>query len=180
MTPIKKLLQTTALFAALCVASQAKEITLTVNNPSALGAVVLLDTVTIGANEVAEVKSLYGVGTESGSSLVVIKNGITNRIGAGLLRGGGSTTPLRLPTVAGPATIRLEAGSGSETWNCTVKIEPESFPPDKTIIIPQGTPGANIIMEQSSDLVHWTNSVPGLYTNTAESHLFFRIRAERF
>ena len=34
-------------------------------------------------------------------------------------------------------------------------------------------------MEQSRDLINWTNSVPGLYTNTAISHLFFRLRAER-
>ena len=174
---MKTLLQTTLLLTCLCVASQASQVTLTVNSRAVYGAVILSDEIAIGANEVAEVKSLNGVG--STSYLRVIKNGITNSLWPQELQGGGSLFPLPLPTIAGPATLRLTAGIGSETWFCTVKIEPESFPPDKTIIIPQGTLGANIIMEQSSDLVHWTNSVPGLYTNTAISHLFFRLRADR-
>ena len=86
-------------------------------------------------------------------------------------------------TIAGPATLKIVT---VEDWRnlgqkayLTVEIAPESFPPDKTIIIPQGTPGENIIMEQSTDLVNWTNSVPGTYTNAALNHLFFRLRAER-
>lgn len=80
-------------------------------------------------------------------------------------------------SVSGPATIWL-SGYGSPTF-VTLRIAPESFPPDKTIIIPQGTPGANIVMEQSTDLINWTNSLPGIYTNAAVNHLFFRLRAER-
>jgi hypothetical protein len=41
-----------------------------------------------------------------------------------------------------------------------------------------GTGGANIILERSTDLIHWTAAAPGAYTNQ-ESHLFFRIRADR-
>jgi hypothetical protein len=173
---MKTLLQTTVLLTCLCVASQAKEITLTVNNQPDSGPIISSDEVSIGTNEAAEVKSVYGY--NSGINLKVIKNGITNDIGLSAQGFG----PLKQPAinVAGPATVRLVIeGSQIGSWFCSVKIEPESFPPDKTIIIPQGTPGANIIMEQSSDLVHWTNSVPGLYTNTAISHLFFRLRAER-
>ena len=167
---MKKFLQATVAVIFLCEASQAKQITL------AVGAVIFTDEIAIGSNEFAEVKSIYGPGGGSGCTIYFIKNGVTNSSPTSLFIGGGSTIPNRLPTIAGPATIRL---TGSGTAFCTVKIEPESFPPDKTIIIPQGTPGANIIMEQSSDLITWTNSVPGIYTNTAISHLFFRLRAER-
>ena len=52
------------------------------------------------------------------------------------------------------------------------------YPPDKTLIIPADTKGANIIMEASTGLVHWTNAPPGLYANPTAS-MFFRLRAER-
>lgn len=60
----------------------------------------------------------------------------------------------------------------------TAEIIPQSFPPDKTLVIPADTGGANVIMESSTDLVHWDAAQPGQYTNLT-SHLFFRIRAER-
>jgi hypothetical protein len=171
---MKRLLQS-ALCACLCVTAQAGEITLTVNQQEGHGVTILSDQVSIGTNEGAEVTSIFG--TYGGISLYVIKNGITNGLSAS------STLPLANPVaVAGPATLRLvidQAVGFSGYCFCTVKIKPDGFPPDKTVIIPQGTPGANIIMEQSSDLVHWTNSVPGLYTNTAVSSLFFRLRADR-
>ena len=78
--------------------------------------------------------------------------------------------------IAGPATIELRYGP--DTAFCTIDVEAEMFPPDKTLIIPGDSRGANIIMEASPDLVHWTNSVPGLYMNTT-GNMFFRIRAER-
>ncbi len=91
---------------------------------------------------------------------------------------------LKLPrtNVRGYEVLKELHYTGSPDPSCavlTVEIEPESFPPDKTIIVPQGTPGANIVMEASGDLVHWTNAPPSLYTNTEPSHLFFRLRAER-
>lgn len=85
---------------------------------------------------------------------------------------------------AGPATIALK------TWNehqprvefqsafATFEITPESFPPGQTVIIPADTPGANIILESSTNLIHWTTATPGPYTNVP-AHTFFRLRAER-
>lgn len=172
---MKTLLYAAVLLTSLCLASEAGQVTLVVNSQPIYGTVILSDEIAIGTNEVATVKSVYGNGAYA--SLVVTKNGITNSFNPQGLLLNGYFQPI---VIAGPATLRLTIQAGFfSTWNCSAKIEPESFPPDKTIIIPQGTPGANIIMEQSSDLVHWTNSVPGLYTNTAISHLFFRLRAER-
>lgn len=85
--------------------------------------------------------------------------------------------------VAGPATFTLisNAAAGNDyPAFATIEIIPESFPPDKTIIVPSGT-GANIVMEASTDLIHWTNAPPGVYTQTNDTskNLFFRLRAER-
>lgn len=126
-------------------------------------------------NNVLEVQSgevLRGLSSSASEATFIyfVKNGIQFAYGGGAV-------------IAGPATIRIVTVEDwrnlPQTAYVTAEIAPESFPPDKTIIIPQGTPGANIIMEQSSDLVNWTNSVPGLYTNTVVNNLFFRLRAER-
>ena len=86
--------------------------------------------------------------------------------------------------IAGPATFRFGIPAPTNpnySSFVTIEIIPESFPPDKTIIIPADTKGANIIMEASTDLIHWTNAPPGLYTQTNDTskNLFFRLRAER-
>jgi hypothetical protein len=84
---------------------------------------------------------------------------------------------LGTPIVTGPATIRLRNSSSGENVMCTLKITPESFPPDKTVVIPQGQ-GANIIMECSTNLIDWVTASPGAYTNVPSAK-FFRIRPER-
>jgi hypothetical protein len=76
---MKAFLQTTVLFTSLCVASHAREVTLTVNGESSHGATNFSDAVSIGTNEVAEVRSIYGTG--AGVTLYVVKNGITNLFG---------------------------------------------------------------------------------------------------
>ncbi|MBI4324432.1 MAG: hypothetical protein HY674_04140 [Chloroflexi bacterium] len=83
--------------------------------------------------------------------------------------------------IPGPATYSLEPHwidwTTSQPTFCTIRITPESFSADKTLIIPEDT-SANIFLECSSDLVIWTNAVPGLYTNMTDN-LFFRLRGER-
>ena len=59
----------------------------------------------------------------------------------------------------------------------TLEIKPDSFPPDKAVIIPEGS-GAIIVLESSTNLVHWSPATPGMYTNQT-GNLFFRIRADR-
>jgi hypothetical protein len=158
----------------LCAAAHAREVTLTINPSGGSPAPAPVE-VSIGTNEVAQVTCAIGFPSIFGSpSGLLIKDGSTNSLLPRAAPEWSANNPIRF---AGPATFRLTPGT---QWGLvTLKIEPESFPPDKAIIIPQGTPGANIIMEASGDLVHWTNAPPGLYTNTEPSHLFFRLRAER-
>jgi hypothetical protein len=77
--------------------------------------------------------------------------------------------------VAGPAEISLMCYGGRAY--ATFKISPESFPPDKTIIIPEGT-GARIALECIINLTQWTEVYSATHTNSP-SNKFFRIKAER-
>ena len=87
------------------------------------------------------------------------------------------TFPVR-QVIAGPAVVRAFSTDTSFIQAyVTLKITPESFPPDKTVVIPQGQ-GANIIMECSTNLIDWTVTAPGVYTNVPSAK-FFRIRPER-
>ena len=143
------------------------------------------DQVLIGSNEVAIVRSAYdpfSSGTSGGNfSLEIIKSVQKFRLEAGAL----NYNYVRVPQsyhFAGPATLTLINGvnpdqRGINAAFCTLEIIPESFPPDKTVIIPAGT-GANIIFESSTDLIHWTTNAPGIFTNSPANQ-FFRIRAER-
>jgi hypothetical protein len=82
-------------------------------------------------------------------------------------------TPVR-NVIVGPATVRL-AGRGPAY--VTVQIDPPSFPPDKTIVIPQGG-GASIAMECSTNLIDWVPASLGVYTKQPAAK-FFRLTAER-
>ncbi len=147
--------------------SQAKVVTLSVS------AGKTTDSISIGTNEVARIVTFHNLGGYS-SAIYITTGGTTNVVYSDVLNSGSAYV------VAGPARIELRYQNGPNSFSSfsTIEVEPESFPPDKTLIIPADTKGANIIMEASSDLIHWTNSVPGLYTNIS-GNLFFRIRADR-
>lgn len=90
-----------------------------------------------------------------------------------------SVGPSRYPyrhVVAGPATLSI-VGVGLQLSFLTVEVLPDLYPPDKALVLPQGD-GANIILESSTNLVHWSPAPLGSYTNKT-ANLFFRIRAER-
>jgi hypothetical protein len=147
----------------------ARDVTLTVGGAG-------ITEVSIETNETAIVASWFPLGSTS-TRLDIVKDGLTVTLYSTF---GFSTMGNLPPRIAGPATIRL-AGDGAFSTPrgfCTVQIEPATFPPDKTVVIPAGVGGANILLERSTDLIHWTSATPGVYTNQ-ESHLFFRIRAER-
>ena len=84
--------------------------------------------------------------------------------------------------VAGPADVHFFRGTGANHSGrnsyATFKVTPESFPPDKTIIIPEGTTGARIALECSTNLVNWTVATNGFYTGTNGTK-FFRVVGER-
>jgi hypothetical protein len=159
------------LFASSLTCLQAKVVTVTISQERPSGSVV------IGTNEVGKILTSMA-GGQAGVTVIAVINGKTNYIyGVNAIV---DLRPNQNITIAGPAEIRLFGGQEIEHLFgfCTVQIEPESFPPDKALIIPADTKGANVIMEASPDLVHWTNSVPGVYTNLT-GNMFFRIRAER-
>lgn len=148
----------------------ARDVTLTVGGSG-------LSEISIETNETAEVVSWFPQEV-TGTQLDIIKDGLTISFNSsqGLIPRAGAL-PVR---IAGPAIIRFIAVSGGSPSRgfCTVKVEPATFPPDRTLVVPADTGGANISLEVSTNLVHWTTATPGAYTNL-QSHMFFRIRAER-
>jgi hypothetical protein len=133
-------------------------VTLTVNENTGYGPTNLYAQLAIQSNEVATVRWVTG-----GYRLIVIKDGITFQF------------PSPGP-IAGPAVFQFTLANGGPAI-LTIEITPESFPPDKTLIIPEGT-GANITFECSTNLLDWNAVWQGTYTN-APSNKFFRIRADR-
>lgn len=139
------------------------------------------DTITIGTNEVAEVRSFFEFGFRQNqpfsSAYLLVQRGDNQFDLTGHLFLNG-TNALRQPLIiAGPASLTLK-NSVSFPAFVTVEVKTEAFPPDKTLIVPGDSNGANVILESSTDLVNWSSASPGAYTNRT-NNLFFRIRAER-
>ncbi len=175
---MKPLLLTVLLCLGVCGIPQAKDVTLTVNNQPGVGAVILSDEVAVEASEIGKVTSLYGAGDSI--YLNVIKNGITNGSPAQVYLGGGSSFPSSPVVVAGPAIVRLEimpSGTPTKYMFANVRIEPESFPPGQTIILPEGTVGT-VHVESSTNLVSWQDEWSQTFSDTSANR-FFRLRAER-
>lgn len=163
------------LMLAACTQLQARIITLTVPRPP--DGQSSSNEISIATNEIACVQSWY-VLSSSGTRIHVVKDGIVFEIVPSVVDGRPVYPPIK---IAGPATLRLVSsnlspGQGYQSF-CTIEITPESFPPDKTIVIPQGD-GANITMECSTNLIDWSTASLGVYTNVP-SVKFFRLRAER-
>lgn len=144
----------------------AKHITITVAQQSQPNAPEATNEIVIAEGEVAEIKS-FPYYANYQSHLILQKDNKTFWFNPG-------TEGL---VVTGPAKLLLRASGGGGYGIATVKIEPESFPPDKTIIIPAGS-GGRITLEYSTNLTHWAAVHTVTHTNTA-ANLFFRIKAER-
>src|SRR6266568_4249400 len=155
----------TALFIASCANLQARFVTLTVNGNETVGPTNLFAQLSVQSNEVATVRRL----ADGGIFFIVVKDGVPVQISS--ISGG------PVPVIVGPAVFQLKPNGSGGIGFCTIEITPESFPPDKTLIIPEGT-GANITFECSTNLLDWNSVWQGTYTN-APSNKFFRIRADR-
>ena len=129
--------------------------------------------VLIESYEVAEVLS-FPTAMNVNSSIEVVKDGKKSVLQTLSVPNQGFE-PL---VVAGPALIRLVVQSNSRAGLCTIRITPESYPPDKAILIAPGTGGATISLECSTNLVNWTTTTNGVYTNLPVAK-FFRIKEER-
>jgi hypothetical protein len=57
----------------------------------------------------------------------------------------------------------------------TVKITPESFPPNQTLILPPGTNQVQITLQSSTDLKNWITATNGIYGSPTTAQ-FFRIQ----
>jgi hypothetical protein len=163
-SPLFKIL-VTALFIAACANVQARFVTLTVNNNVAAGTISLLAEITIQSNEVATVRFC-----SPAVNLTTIKDGIT-------VSSFQNFQSFPAIVIAGPAVLQVRPSTSVDRGFCTIEITPESFPPDKTLVIPEGT-GANVTFECSTNLLDWAPVWQGTYTN-APSSKFFRIRADR-
>lgn len=77
-------------------------------------------------------------------------------------------------TVAGPATIKNDIPGSL----LTVKITPESYDPNKTLIVPPGTNQVMITLESSTNLVSWSTATNGIY-GSPDTARFFRIKMDK-
>ena len=162
-----KLLKLTCLFALLCagaLVAEARTVTLTV------GGNVQTNEVAIQSNEVATLKTWMGA--INYSSVTVQRDGFPFSV-IPLNSNGGVNGVV---CVAGPAVIQLYVARNLSAM-LTLEIAPDSFPPDRCIIVPDGT-GANIALESSTNLINWVDASAGAYTNKV-GNKFFRIRADR-
>ena len=86
--------------------------------------------------------------------------------------GGGGQWGFGIP-VTGPATITASSVRGNPVF-ITVKITPDSFDVNKTVILLPGTNQVYITLESSTNLVNWANATNGVY-GSPDTARFFRI-----
>ena len=146
--------------------ASAKHVTLTVAQEPQANAPVATNELAIAEGDVAEIRS-FPYYANYQSHIVLQKNGQTFWFNPG-------TEGL---IVAGPAKLLLRASGGGGYGIATIKVEPETFPPDKTVIIPAGS-GARVTLECSTNLTHWSEVHVVTHTNNAANQ-FFRIKADR-
>jgi hypothetical protein len=140
--------------------------------------------VEVKAGETAEVKFTYdssaGPGVSGQLYLEITQDNLTFTINGDKLTPGfysNGADSRGNPMIAGPALIKLKDIDNSHRGFATIQITPESFPPDKTLIIPAGS-GALIRFQCSTNLIDWTTLYSNTYTNVPSSK-FFRIAADR-
>jgi hypothetical protein len=158
------------------LAAEASIVTLTASSTNT--AVEVTAELTIGQYEVAELvsfpSSLNGVDEGPRAYLDIIKDGKTfmHYVREPSYNPDRVRSPLEPVIIAGPATFRLKT---NRSGLCTIKITPESFPPDRTILVPPGTNQVALTMECSTNLVSWFPATNGIYGPLPEAK-FFRIK----
>lgn len=133
----------------------------------------------LGPNETAEVVSWVNNGGYYGL-LDVEKDNSVFTSGSGSFSSPAGTDGILSKglAISGPAMLHLRSYNTNTKCFVTFKITPDAFPPDKTFIIPDGTPGATVTLECSTNLLTWTTATNGFYTGTNGAK-FFRINAQR-
>jgi hypothetical protein len=163
------------LLSIACLAARADTINLTVSGVTNANYVV-------PSNVVAKV--VYAACLSGGANLRVSIG--TNSSIVASITGYGAFAQTNLPTVVGPSVISMaNTFNGGSAWSyCVIETSPASptpviQTPGTAVVIPCDTNGpVKIILESSTDLVNWTEALPGTYGTTA-SNRFFRVRASR-
>lgn len=138
---------------------------------------IVTNSVTIPAGEAARVVSAHPVQWTfySGQASPTIATYAT------LFKDGGQFEVFKDDVVEGPATIQIWAALAQNqnpaVW-MTLERLPQAFPPDRTLLLPQGSNSVAVALECSTNLVHWSTATNGIY-GTPDAAKFFRIRAER-
>ena len=162
MKTIIKLIQMSLLYVSIPAHAQMQ--TLVVNSSNILSSVI-----TITTNQYAVVKSAdYNYG---GLLLLNIQGtSLTEDFSFESLNG---------LTIAGPATIQLEAHPDAYySTFATIEVKPQEVhvPPNQTLAIGSNAGNVQVTMLTSTDLVYWTPAVNGMvYTNTPAAR-FFRMQ----
>lgn len=133
------------------------------------------NTIEVRTNEVASLSKFYVFSGTGAEAALVVQVGQHS-----VLSGCSGCSAIPLP-IKGPSRISLVSRDplpGAQWFAyALIQVTPESFPPDKTIVIPEGG-GANIALECSTNLIDWTTAPLGVYTNQPTVK-FFRLKAER-
>lgn len=174
-TNMKTIFRLFATSCALLLAVTAEARVITLNAYGTNNAGVGFAEVFIESYEVGEVIS-FPVAMNVNSSIEVIKDGRKSVLQTLSVPNQGFDPVV----VAGPAVIRLvvAGNTANNAGLCTVRITPEAYPPDKSILVAPGSGGAVITLECSTNLLNWTSTTNGVYTNLPAAK-FFRIREER-
>jgi hypothetical protein len=157
------------LVAGCCVVSAQTERYVTVTAKPVEPSPRATNTCVITEGEAAEIVSMM----PNSSYLTIEKDGISfDSYRQATENPGGRGTVIK-----GPATFRLLAQSSTASY-LTLKVMPESFPPDRTLILPPGTDQVQITLESSTNLVQWSSATNGVYGSPDEAR-FFRIHLQK-
>jgi len=131
------------------------------------GATATTNQVSVAETETAQVVDFITVPNGS-QKFVVVKDGVT-------FDKPGQVGPPPTPSfVKGPAQIILTAGYGQRAM-LTLRLLPDSYDVNKTVILPPGTNQVFVSLETSTNLVNWTTATNGVY-GSPDYARFFRVK----
>jgi hypothetical protein len=153
-------------------ADNSRYVTVTSTDTNSPGTIQVLD------GESAEIITTsvpWGVGNNPFCN--ILKNGITF---VGIPRSSGGNAATQGTVVAGPATISIVPYAGPQQGTpgpvmLTVKITPQAYDVNKTLIIPPGTNQVYVALQTSTNLLFWYDATNGVY-GSPDVARFFRIR----
>ena len=117
----------------------------------------------IAENETAQVVDLIKQPNTSLARFTFIKDGISFTNSGQFLKG--------------PASLVLSSPGYHLGAMATVKLSPDSYDANKTLILPPGTNQVYVALESSTNLVNWADATNGVY-GSPDTARFFRIRME--